>query len=284
MDSPDRILISILNKWDDTASPTISSPTGKEEIVSRVALVALRGSTEVSLRKVLNEIRRNPKTDASLISKINKFVTILDKAHELDRTEIAHMLDLDHLHAPKPKMEEAKMRIIDAYLSGSKKLDLSDLHIKSIPDRASIHLHKTKITLYMPRATEPPPEADASSTDTESLAASGEFTLIESRPSSPIVNFADARKQYAKIYEKTVDQLFRINSTVFHSKSPTEEDQGNYFAEVKKILDECAGEKANLDETYHSINDRIKHDPYLESWIQTIEQLLHSFILKIENP
>ncbi len=268
MEPSKAILLDILGRWENALPPTTSSSTGKEEVVSRIALDSIRGSNEATLRKDLNAIRRGRKENDPLIAKINRFEKILDKAHELNRNQIADMLDLDNLHVPKSKIDAAKSRIVDCYLSDSKSLDLSELKIASLPPRAALFLTRVNITLYIPTETEPSLEPDSSSTDLGSLPASGDSTPLISSPPLHSLSYTEARDLYAKLLVRALDKLGEIHTNISRSSlEEIREKKEEYLSAMRKILEECSQEGDKLEETYDTLSERLKNDPLLTSKI-----------------
>lgn len=260
-------LLNVLGAWDSPSSLCRGSD-GSEEVITCLALRAIKGSNEASIRRELATIRRTEPSKSPLIKKINQFERILSKSHTLNRSQIASVLGLDQLKTSKTNREQAIRRILDCYLTGNSELDLSDLKIKSIPDKTVIFLYNVNINYFKSDRSASDSGSDVSSTDIESLLDSEES--IDTPRSSPPLNFSEARDAYASLLISTFDAL---KENYINLKKSTPEDLNDAKKECIDSLFKLFGdtlEKGNeLHETYREAAECLEHDPYICSWVDS---------------
>jgi hypothetical protein len=124
-------LLDFLNRWDCRDIFSVyphKDDAQTSELISRVALNLITPASEDSLKTTLETF----KDRLSLLTKVAKLCTIIEKAHGRDRETLERALGIYDWDAG-PNTNLAKEELLRCYLTNDRHLDLSDLNLTSLP-------------------------------------------------------------------------------------------------------------------------------------------------------
>jgi hypothetical protein len=123
-------LLSFLTHWESSAC-LVPKEGDRDELVTRVALAVI-GGEESTLNSQLDLIEHDQLADESLKGRVQKMREILSKAHSHTREELEAFLELTTWDGGGCT-EEAKIKIIECFLTDAETLDLTGLRLTSLP-------------------------------------------------------------------------------------------------------------------------------------------------------